>query len=223
MDERLELLRQVAFCRALPDATLRALAAIGVPLQRQAGATLQLEGDPAEAMFVVLRGRVKIARLAARGREQVLMVVGAGQHFNAVPIFDGGTCPANAEALTDVELLALPGFALLRVVGEHPQLALALLQEFTGRLRHMVHLVDELALHSVQGRVAQLLQAQAEAAEQGAAIEPLTQAEMAARIGTVREMVARTLKGFEIQGLIRIERGTITVLDRAGLAAQHDE
>ena len=197
MDERLEQLRQVAFCRALPDATLRALAAIGVLLQRQAGTTLQLEGDAAEAMFVVLRGRVKIARLAARGREQVLMVVGAGQHFNAVPIFDGGTCPANAEALTDVELLALPGAALLRVVGEHPQLALALLGEFTGRLRHMVHLVDELALHSVQGRVAQLLQAQAEAAERGAAIEPLTQAEMArasalcARWSRARSRVSR--------------------------------
>jgi CRP/FNR family transcriptional regulator, cyclic AMP receptor protein len=223
MDERVALLQEVSFCADLPPGALAALAAIAVPLQRRVGATLQLEGDPAEAMYVVIRGRVKVARLAARGREQVLMVLGPGQHFNAVPIFDGGTCPANVEALTDVELLALPVGPLRRVVAEQPALALALLGEFTGRLRYMVNLVDELALHSVQGRVAQLLLDQAVRAERGERVDALTQAEMAAQIGTVREMVARTLKGFEVQGLIRIERGTITVLDRAGLVAQHDE
>ena len=223
MEERIALLGQVSFGVDLPRAALAALAQLAVPLQRGAGTTLQLEGDPADAMYVVVRGRVKIARLAARGREQVLMVVGAGQHFNAVPIFDGGPCPANAEALTDVELLALPGTGLRRIVAEQPALALALLREFTGRLRYMVNLVDELALHTVQGRVAQLLLDQAGRAERGEAVEPLTQAEMAAQLGTVREMVARTLKGFEVQGLIRVERGAIRVLDRAGLAAQHDE
>ena len=82
-------------------------------------------------------------------------------------MFDGGTCPANAEALADVTLLALPREALLRVVEQHPALALALLKEFTGRLRHLVNLVDELALHTVQGRLAGMLLAQAEAAERG--------------------------------------------------------
>lgn len=93
-------------------------------------------------------------------------MIGAGGHFNTVLIFDGGSCPANAEALTDASLLALPRAALLGVVDAHPPLALALLREFTGRLRHMVDLVDTLALHTVQGRLADLLLAQA-AAERG--------------------------------------------------------
>jgi CRP-like cAMP-binding protein len=213
-------LRRVSFCAGLPEAALRELATIAVPLERQAGATIQLEGDRAEAMYVVAAGRVKLSRISAGGREQVLNVIGAGGHFNTVPMFDGGPCPANAEALTDVALLALPRGGLLQVVDGHPDLAKALLREFTGRLRHMVDLVDTLALHTVQGRLAGLLLDQAAAAERGELVPPLTQAEMAARLGTVREMVSRTLKSFEALGLVRLERNTIAVLSREGLEAQ---
>jgi CRP/FNR family transcriptional regulator, cyclic AMP receptor protein len=74
----------------------------------------------------------------------------------------------------------------------------------------------------VQGRVAGLLLDQAAAAEAGADVVPLTQADMAARLGTVREMVGRTLKTFEALGLICVERGAITLLDREGLARQRE-
>jgi CRP/FNR family transcriptional regulator, cyclic AMP receptor protein len=223
MDDRVAILRRVSFCAGLPDAALAALAAIAAPLWRPAGTFIQFEGDPAEAMYVIAQGYIKIARSSASGREQVLNVIGPGGHFNTVPIFDGGPCPANAQALADVALLVLPRDVMRRVVEQHPPLALALLKEFTGRVRHMVNLVDELALHTVQGRLAGLLLAQAEAAERGTAAPPLTQAEMAAHLGTVREMVGRTLKTFEALGLIRLDRGQITILDRAGLAAQREE
>ncbi|HEU5101230.1 MAG TPA: Crp/Fnr family transcriptional regulator [Roseiflexaceae bacterium] len=223
MDDRRNLLQRVSFCAGLPERAVMALESIAVPLQRAAGAVIQLEGDQADAMYVVASGRVKIARIGANGREQVLNVIPAGGHFNTVPIFDGGLCPANAEALDDVDLLALPRDALLGVVERHPALALALLREFTGRLRHLVNLVDELALHSVQGRLAGLLLAQAEAAERGQAVPALTQAEMAAQLGTVREMIGRTLKGFETLGLIRLDRGQITILNQAGLELQREQ
>jgi CRP-like cAMP-binding protein len=223
MEDRRNMLRRVSFCAGLPEPIIAALATIGIQLHRPAGAMIQLEGDQADAMYVVASGRVKIARIGANGREQVLNVIPAGGHFNTVPIFDGGLCPANAEALDEVDLLALPREALLGVVEQHPPLALALLREFTGRLRHMVNLVDELALHSVQGRLAGLLLAQAEAAQRGEAVPALTQAEMAAHLGTVREMIGRTLKGFETQGLIRLDRGQITILDQVGLEAQRKE
>lgn len=223
MADRRTALRQVSFCVALPEPIVVALAAIATPLHYPAGTLILIEGDQADAMYVVVHGRVKIARIGSNGREQVLNVIPPGGHFNTVPIFDGGPCPANVEALEDVELLALPRLALLAVVEQYPPLALALLTEFTGRLRHMVTLVDELALHSVQGRLANLLLTQAAAAERGEDVPPLTQAEIAARLGTVREMVGRTLKGFETLGLIRLDRGQITILDRAGLERQHQE
>lgn len=222
-DERLAQIRAVSFAAGLPEGALVALAAIAAPMQRVTGTLLQLEGDQAEAMYIVVRGRVKIARVSAGGREQVLNVIPPGGHFNTVPIFDGGRCPANAEALTDVQLLALPRDALLAAVERHPALALALLKEFTGRLRHLVNLVDELALHTVQGRLAGLLLEQATAAERGQPAPALTQAEMAAHVGTVREMIGRALKTFEALGLLRLDRGVITLLDRAGLERQREE
>ncbi|MDZ4721938.1 MAG: Crp/Fnr family transcriptional regulator [Roseiflexaceae bacterium] len=215
-----EALRRVGFCAQLPEEVLVALAHIAVRLQRVAGSIIQIEGEPATAMYIVISGRVKIARVAIGGREQVLYVVGPGAHFNTVPIFDGGNCPANAEALTDVELLMLPHDLMRTVVEAQPKLALALLAEFTGRLRHLIELVDDLALHTVQGRVAGLLLAQAEAAERGEQAILLTQAEMAARIGTVREMIGRTLRTFEGLGLITLDRGTIFITDRMGLARE---
>jgi len=222
-NERISFIRTVGFCAGLPDPAIAALSEIAMPLQRPAGAFIQFEGDPADAMYLVMRGRVKIARTSASGREQVLNVIGAGGHFNTVPMFDGGACPANAQAIDAVSLLALPRDRLRRVVEDHPALALALLKEFTNRLRHLVNLVDDLALHSVQGRLAGLLLEQAAAAERGAPEAALTQAEMAARLGTVREMIGRALKTFEALGLLRLDRGVIVLLDRAGLAAQREE
>jgi CRP/FNR family transcriptional regulator, cyclic AMP receptor protein len=216
------ILRRVSFCAELPESTLRDLEAITVPLTRPAGANLLIEGEPAEAMYVVATGYVKVSHVASSGREQVLTVVGPGGHFNTVAIFDGGACPANADALSAVTLLALPRAALLNVMELHPPLMRAFLRELAGSLRHMVKLVDTLALHTVQGRLAGLLIDQAEAAARSEPTPPMTQAEMAARLGTVREMIGRTLKGFEAQGLIRLERGAIMVLDWAGLAEQRD-
>jgi CRP-like cAMP-binding protein len=223
MEDRTVILRRVSFCIGLPEEAIAALAAIASPLLRPAGTVIQIEGDAAEAMYILAQGRVKISRIAANGREQVLNVIPVGGHFNTVPIFDGGPCPATAQALSDVLLLALPRDQMRHVVEQHPPLALTLLKEFTGRMRHLVNLVDDLALHTVQGRLAGLLLAQAEAAERGEVMPPLTQAEMAIHLGTVREMVGRALKTFEALGLIRLDRGQITLLDRAGLAMQREE
>jgi CRP-like cAMP-binding protein len=221
-DDRVAQLRRVSFCADLPESALHTLAAIATTTRRPAGTLIQLEGDPADTMYVVLRGQVKIARVGSNGREQILNVIPAGGHFNTVPMFDGGLCPANAEALTELELLVLPREAFRSAVSSHPALAMALLKEFTGRVRHLVNLVDALSLHTVQGRLAGLLLDQAAAAERGDASLALTQAEMAAHLGTVREMIGRSLKSLELLGLIRIERGTIAILDRAGLAAQRE-
>ncbi|MEN9933995.1 MAG: hypothetical protein RLZZ387_574 [Chloroflexota bacterium] len=215
-----QIIRQVPLFADLPPELHEALAGIAISLRRPAGTTLFLEGDPAAGLFIVVDGRVKIARTSAAGREQVLHVIGAGQHFNHVSVFDGGPCPADAVAQTDVVLALLPAAPLRELAERHSALAIAFLGELSGRLRHLVALVDDLALHSVQGRLAGLLLAQAEAAERGEPPIALSQAEMAARLGTVREMVGRSLKTFEGLGLIQINRGAIALVDREGLARQ---
>lgn len=215
-------LNSLSFLSEQPEATVAAVAAISVTLRRPAGTVLFLAGEEAPGLFIVVAGRVKIVRESPTGREQVLAVIEAGNHFNLVPIFDGGPSPATAICLTDVELLLLPAVPLRELTRRTPELAMALLADAGRFLRRLVNLVDDLALHTVQGRVARLLLAQAEAADRGEPVAPLTQAEMAARLGTVREMVGRTLKTFEALGLIAMSRGTIAILDREGLAQQAD-
>ncbi|HWQ14530.1 MAG TPA: Crp/Fnr family transcriptional regulator [Roseiflexaceae bacterium] len=216
----IQVIRRVPLFAGLAPEVQVALAGIGVPLRRPAGATLFLEGDPAAGLYIVVEGRVKIMRTSAAGREQVLHVFGPGQHFNHVPVFDGGPCAADAVAQTEVTLALLPSDALRELVARSGSLAMMFLTELSGRLRQMVNLVDNLALHSVQGRLAGLLLAQADAAERGEPVHALSQAEMAARLGTVREMIGRSLKTFESLGLVEINRGSIVVVDREGLAQQ---
>jgi CRP/FNR family cyclic AMP-dependent transcriptional regulator len=215
-------LSSLSFLSEQPAATLEAVAAIGVRLSRPAGSVLFLAGEEAPGLFIVIAGRVKIVRESPAGREQVLAVIEPGNHFNLVPIFDGGPTPATAICLSAVELLLLPAVALRELTRRTPDLAMALLADAGSFLRRLVGLVDDLALHTVQGRVARLLLTQAEAADRGEPVAPLTQAEMAARLGTVREMVGRTLKTFEALGLISVARGAIAIVDREGLAVQAD-
>ena len=217
-----DAIRRVGFCAELSEPTLAALDRAVRPVRRPAGASILLQGAPAEAMYIVAEGTVKVGRGSARGREQSLHTAGVGEHFNLVPMFEGGACPATVDAVTDVVLLALPRASLHRLVTQHPDLGLALLKDMATYLRRMVDLVDDLALRSVQGRLAGLLLTLAESAARGDPPRPLTQAEMAARLGTVREVVSRSLRSLETAGVIRVNRGDIQVLDRAGLAALRD-
>jgi CRP-like cAMP-binding protein len=215
----IELLPRVSFCADLSPEAIAALGRAMRTVKRSAGASILLQGEPAEAMYVVASGRVKVCRASPRGREQVLHTAGPGDHFNLVPMFEGGACPASVEAITDVTLLALPRERLHALIRKHPDLALALLKELATYLRRMVELVDDLALRTVQGRLAGLLLSLAEAVDRGEDVPPLTQAEMASRLGTVREVVSRSLRSLEAAGLVSVDRGDITVLDRDGLSA----
>jgi CRP/FNR family cyclic AMP-dependent transcriptional regulator len=102
-------------------------------------------------------------------------------------------------------------------VGECPELALAILQDFAARLDHLTNLVEDLSLRTVRGRLARLLLDHAEA---DAVTRRWTQEEIAAHLGTVRDMVGRTLRAFADAGLVRMDRQRIMLLDREGLEAE---
>lgn len=176
------------------------------------GQHIMLEGEQPSGLFFVLRGRVRLSRTAPDGREQVLAMIGPGENFNPVPLFDGQPNPTTARAMSPVECLLLPRRDLLTLIRAHPDLALATLSEMAGQLRELVSLVEDLAFRSVRARLARQLLA--EAAE-GAA--ELTQQELAERAGTVREIAGRALRRLAEEGLVQLERGRVIVLDPAGL------
>ncbi|MBP8251594.1 MAG: Crp/Fnr family transcriptional regulator [Herpetosiphon sp.] len=217
LEQRIAVLSTVSFLRKLDRAIVHDLARATAEQIVQRGEILTIEGDPATLMYIVAEGKIKVVRHSAEGREQILYMAERADHFNTVPMFDNGRCPATTEAVTDGMLLTLSRTQLHGLIRQHPDLAIALAAELAQRLRGMVRMVDNLALHTVNGRLARLLLDQALAAERGAIITSMTQAEMAAHIGSVREMVGRALKTFEAAGWIRTGRGTLDIVDRAAL------
>ncbi|MBC7223699.1 MAG: Crp/Fnr family transcriptional regulator [Anaerolineae bacterium] len=214
----LEALRKVPLLAGLSDATLACLAAIATRRTYAPGEIILMEGAPCEAAFFLAEGAVRVYRLSPGGREQVLVQLGPGQAFNTVPLLRAqGVNHATVQALERVVAYAVSAPALRQAVAECPDLALALLEDFAERLHHLTDLVEDLSLRTVRGRLARFLLEQAEA---GQVAQRWTQEEMAARLGTVRDVVGRTLRAFADAGLIRMERHRILLLDREGLEAE---
>jgi CRP-like cAMP-binding protein len=215
MPDDLHTLRRIALFHDLNAADLTRVAAIAVRHTYAPGEVIQIAGDPNPAVSFIAAGHVSISRLAPTGREQILTEMGPGQAFNTVPPFQPEAVNhANVQALDAVTLYLIPGPEFRNLARELPPLALALLQDFAHRLADLTELVDRLALHSVRGRLARFLLEQAEADQ---ITRRWTQDAIAAHLGTVRDVVGRTLRAFVDAGLIRMERQQIILLDRAAL------
>jgi len=213
--QTVEELRRIQLLASLSDEALARLAQVALRREFGPGEAIILEGMDCEAAYFLLEGRARVSRSSPGGREQVLARLGPGQAFNTVPPFcDRGTNHATVVALTPVVLYALPRAAMLRLVTEIPELALAFLRDFAARLDHLSDLVEDLSLRSVRGRLARFL---LEHADEGALDRGWTQDEIAAQIGTVRDVVGRTLRAFADAGLIRIDRQRIVLLQRQAL------
>jgi CRP/FNR family transcriptional regulator, cyclic AMP receptor protein len=181
------------------------------------------EGDAAAGLWALEEGLVRLYAADANGREQTIHIIGAGRTFNAVPFFDRGPEPVTARVVQDGVALVVAQARIDRVMAEHPELALAAAAEFAGRLRQTVALVTDLSFRSVTGRVAlvllQSIQPRAGVGA-GAGDRPLTQREIAELAGTSREVVARSLRKLEEEGLISSAGRRVVLLDREGLAAR---
>ncbi|HXG41477.1 MAG TPA: Crp/Fnr family transcriptional regulator [Dehalococcoidia bacterium] len=210
----LDVLRRVIYLRQLPDEVISQVALAAVVRSYPARRVLFVEGGPCDGAWVVAKGRVRLFKVSPEGREQVILIATAGDSFNEVPVFDDGPNPVTAQALTPSTLYLLPKEAMRRLVRSHPELALSLLAYLSVRLRHLVGLVEDLAFRQSRQRVAKALLLWE--LEHGWA-EPLSQAELAALAGTVREVANRVLHQLEQQGAVRLERGRVVAVDRRRL------
>jgi CRP/FNR family transcriptional regulator len=210
----------VRFLHEASPAALDALTEAAVCLRYGEGESIFWEGEPTAGLFVVEKGVVKISRISMEGREYIMHLVEPGGTFNDVATLDGGPNPAHATAHTDVVLWRIDRLDVQRLARVHPDLAWALIEDLAARARVAVGLVHDLAMRSVRGRLARLLLEEAGSRESDVVQRLLTQEEMAARLGTVREMVGRTLRGLANDGLIQFDRHRIVILDPQRLAEE---
>jgi CRP/FNR family transcriptional regulator, dissimilatory nitrate respiration regulator len=170
---------------------------------------------------IVADGRVEIRQISVRGREQVFHTEGPGAALGEAPLFDGGGYIASAVALVSTRVLFLPRAEVLRLCQRRPAVAVAMLKTLARRVRHFAGIVSDLAFRPVTERLARYLDASiVQPIKPGTSIElPLTQAQLAARLGTVRELVARAFAQLEESAVISRDRSRIAIRDPARLAA----
>jgi CRP-like cAMP-binding protein len=216
-DNRAEsLLRAVPYFQVLDRASLEAVAQEVVERHYAAGELSFLEGEPSAGLHLVAHGLCKVYRVSPGGREQVLAALGVGDSCNEVPAVDDGPNPASLAALEDSTLWVIPNHALTRLRQEHPVLNDLIIKSLSMRCRQLVQRVYNLSFLSVTGRLAAfLLQRSDEQNELKR--RRWTQDEIAAHLGTVREMVSRAFRELQEAELIALDRHRIVILDRDGL------
>lgn len=217
-ESAIRALRGVSLFAGLSDDTVDRIAGLSYVRTYAPGEIVIFEGDPCEAVYFVVSGQVRVYRLSPGGREQVLARLGPGQSFNTVPPFKpAGVNHACVQALVLTDVYVIPCDDFRRLAGECRELAFAMLRDFAERLDHLTGLVEDLSLRTVRGRLARFL---LEHADLGGVTRRWTQEEIAAHLGTVRDMVGRTLRAFADAGLVQMERQRIVLLDREGLEAE---
>lgn len=186
-----------------------------------AGEVIYLEGEAAEYIYILENGWVKATRMSRDGREQAMLFLEPVEIFGDIAVFTGMTYPGTVTALEAVDAWMIPSATLMKLVKRYPELALAVIHKLGERVLHYIELVENLSLRSVEARLANTLLQHAE--EVDGQLVVLRRAwttfdEMAVRLGTVRDVLSRALKMLESEGLLKVEKHKILVLDTKRLA-----
>jgi len=216
------VLEKTALLSSLSPAELQLLAARTVRKHFSTGELVFSEGDACTGLQFISRGKVRIFKSSASGREQVLAV--PGESIAELPVFDGGAYPASAIAIEDVEIAFISQRDFHAFCLEHPEVPLKVLSVVGARLRGLVNIIEELSFTTIRQRlVSTLLRlAESEGKRTGSGIEihlPASHQELANQLGTVRELISRNLMRLQAEGLIDVDARQIVVKNVKGLKA----
>lgn len=214
--EAVDLLSSIPYFVHVDANTLAAIAQSAVRMSYQANQVVLMEGEPSSGLFVVQEGWLKSVKTSPEGREQVMRVVGPGDVFNAIGALASPTNPGTVIALETATVWILQRETLLRLLDEYPDLAWMMIQALAERVQRLMSQVEDLSLRSVEARLARLLLE--EATEESFERRRWdTQSEMAARLGTVLDVLNRALRRLAADNVIKVERQRIIILDQERL------
>lgn len=214
--EAIKVLTGVPSFEGFDEPTLKAISQAAVQRKYDADQVVFLEGEPCTGLYIVQQGWLKSVKISPTGREQVIRFVGPGDVFNEIGLLAGGINQVTVEALEPAILWIVQREALLKLIDEHPSLSRLLIQNLAQRVLHLMQLVEDLSLRSVESRLARLLLEQS-SGDIVSRRKWSTQAEMAKRLGTVPDVINRALRSLVEEGFIRMERHQIQIIDRQGL------
>lgn len=221
MPDTIDAMAEIPAFAALVPETRAWLAAHSERRAYPRGAVVALAGDPADEVLVVVAGRLRQRLMSAEGREQVVGDVEAGNYVGLADVLDGRVHAATVDAESDTIVLAIRREVFQQLLAQAPEVAHDINQRLAARVRHLTHMVDDLALRSVDARLARFLLAHAHGREREGerilAARQWTQYEIATHIGTVRDVVGRAFRNLAREGIVRRERGRLVIANRAAL------
>jgi CRP/FNR family transcriptional regulator len=216
--DRIALLRRVRVFAGLTEEDLAAIAEVSVSRRYGNGEVVFREGDGGDTCYIVRSGLARAVRQHSDGRSITLSHFTAGDIFGELAMFDEEPRSATVDVIEEVEVVAIPGRDMQRLMREHPEIAVKLNSALAQRLRATNERLARQSFQTVQSRVAAVLAQMVEAARSDSAGErdvvvALTQADLAKLAGSSRESASRFLATLERSGVITQGRGRLTVHD----------
>jgi CRP/FNR family transcriptional regulator, cyclic AMP receptor protein len=213
-----DVLRQAPLFSSLDDEAADSLRASMSETRIGRGDVLFHEGDSGDRLYVVTDGKIKLGRTSADGRENLLAILGPGQMFGELSLFDPGPRSATATAVTPCTMVSLGHDELLRWLEDQPSVARGLLNQLAARLRKTSDVVADLVFSDVPGRVAKALldlsRRFGRTADDGIHVHhDLTQEELAQLVGASRETVNKALADFAMRGWLRLEPRSVVLIE----------
>lgn len=212
-DEKLQALRKCPYFSSLEESTLSGLLP-GMRLARfEKGAVLFWQAEPCQGLYILQQGCIKLFKISAQGRELIVTILEEGSTFNEVPVFDGGLNPVNAAALEESQVWIIDPDAIRKVMYQYPSMCQSVVLNLSHNLRKLIGIIEELSFYQVTHRLARLLSQMPNEHLSGEVSIRLNRSQLAARLGTVREVAARALRELERSGAIKVDRYHIRIQD----------
>jgi CRP-like cAMP-binding protein len=218
-----KLLSGFAMFSGLDRAELEGLAKIAVKRDYSKGENIIVEGDVALGFYLVERGRVKVYKLSAEGKEHILHIVEPGLAFaEACIFFEKQTCPASADAIEDSSLIFFPKDRFMDALERSTTISRRMLGSMAGWVRLMAEEIAGLSLSTVEGRLVSYLfvlarKEQIPFTDGVTLLLDIEKSVLAARLGTIPETLSRALKKLQDKNLLSVDRNNLTILDSKGL------
>lgn len=218
---RAPTLRRTVLFSELSEQELNYIAERAVIRHFEAGQLIFSEGEACPGLWIIETGKVRIYKSSPSGREQVLAIEGPGSSIAELPVFDGGKYPASAASVNEAKLLFISKEDFRSLCLKHPEVALKVLRTVGRRLRGLVGIIEELSFTTVRHRLISLLVRMAKEGNRTSEGVEITlaanQQELAAQMGTVRELISRNLSRLQAENLIHVEGRKIVITDLPAL------
>jgi len=211
---RAEILKQSLLFSSLNEAELAELSRLAIERSFRPDEFVFWEGDAPDYFYVVVEGRIKIAKYSSSGKEFIIAFFGPGEMFGEVAVFEVKPYPASAQAVADTRVLVIKKDDFLSFLATRPQVALEIINVLGGRLRDAQSRLKDLAGERVEQRIAMTLLMLS--SKLGLTL-PFTRQEIANMAGTTTETAIRVTSQLKERGIIRSVRGKIIILDETKL------